>query len=122
MIFSGIFEPNELGSPHAKILLNRFLRLLFNAVLAFRNEQNKTIIERQDSDYKLDKDEENVLRYVAGYVPFSILKKLELRKPGPTKDSLLLVLHSWSKEQGGEHLTFLNYTRHWVEKQNRGGR
>ena len=38
--------------------------------------KGKTIIERQDSDFKLEEEEENVLRYVVGYVPFSILNTL----------------------------------------------
>lgn len=104
------------------ILLHYVANELLRQLLQFRNSMLDSPIDKlNEEDLKLDKQEENTLRYVAGYIPFSLLKMFEKRPDSPGKTAIVAVLHSWSKEQGGPEMSFLDYTRSWVERRNQGG-
>ena len=66
----------------------------------------------------LSKDELNAMRYAGGYVPHSLLKRFEKRK-GKKYDQFIECLGDMAVES--EHSDFLNYTKDWIGKVNRGG-
>lgn len=72
-------------------------------------------------DLKLTVAEEQTLRYVAGYVSFSI-SKFYARKSTEVGKAILQLVQSWKvqKDHGTEN-TFLAYTNKWVDRVNRGG-
>ena len=112
----------EFNSKDSLILHHFVVTDILKHILKFRNNfLDEPIDKLTDEDLKLDDHEENTIRYVAGYIPFSLLKSQEDRPEGKTKDALVAVLHSWNDEQGGRKMTFLEYTRAWTEKINRGG-
>uniref|UniRef100_A0A7M5WVV8 Uncharacterized protein n=2 Tax=Clytia hemisphaerica TaxID=252671 RepID=A0A7M5WVV8_9CNID len=115
-IFKDFPESKEL-----RILLHYILHKLHKQIWNYRNNLVENRPETKALSLKLTLQEENILRYVAGYIPYVLLKKLEDRKESDSKTALLLVLHSWSQEQGGKVIPFLEYTRSWTEKINRGG-
>ena len=61
----------------------------------------------------LTKDELNALRYIAGYIPFKLLKKLQKRQE----------FRRWLEGMAveGTETSFLDYTKEWIERVNRGG-
>ena len=67
----------------------------------------------------VDKHEEQVLRYVAGYVPFALKKRFMKVKNNLNAITFLQCLKGMSVP--GEGHSFLDYSKAWVEKQNRGG-
>ena len=71
----------------------------------------------------LESDEEESLRYVAGYVLYSL--KNSIKNPDPyLKKEVSRIIGSWGgkKDVGcSSNITFLEYTRYWAEKVNRGG-
>ena len=75
-------------------------------------------------DLKLSDREEQVLRYVAGYIPFS-LKRIYSRIQGNNAKTVLQVLSHWrAPSENGERAqpySFLDYTKRWSEEVNRGG-
>ena len=72
-------------------------------------------------ELKLTSEEEEILRYVAGYVPFSLKRKYLKQRYLPEGRAILTVLESWSTEEAKHELSFLDYTRKWTEERNRGG-
>ena len=84
-------------------------------------EYEKVVVE------DLTEDEQNALRYAAGYVPKKLIEKF--RKPTythPHKQDYLARLELLgegltSKELEKENTTFLEYTKKWVTSVDRGG-
>ena len=102
------------------ILLQAVLSNVQQLLLKKRNQSlNENTIK--DEDIKLSATKENTLRYVAGYIPFSLLKALGNRVESDGKEALVMILHSWNKEQTSTSVSFLNYTRDWVDRINHGG-
>ena len=62
------------------------------------------------------------MRYVAGYIVFSLKKKVE-RKTSPESKAILLLLNQFSKCDShlDEKVSLLEYTSHWVDQVNRRG-
>lgn len=111
----------ENESKDMRVLFHFILSKFQKKLWSFRNDFINKDADLEVPDLKLTAPEENTLRYVAGYIPHSIFKKLENQTESDSKSALVSVLHSWNKEQGGNHMNFLNYTREWTEKINRGG-
>ncbi|XP_071810704.1 uncharacterized protein [Apostichopus japonicus] len=65
----------------------------------------------------VDKHEEQILRYVAGYVPFALKKRY--MKVKSTENALIFL--QCLKGMSGEGDSFLGYSKAWVEKQKRDG-
>ena len=66
----------------------------------------------------LTDDEANALRYVAGYVPFSLQKKFGHRPE--FKHSLACMAVEGSSDEGSVD-SYLYYTKDWIGRVNRGG-
>lgn len=74
---------------------------------------------------ELNSDECNALRYVAGYVagyvPFCLIKKFtKSSNSHPFKSDYLLCLKKMSEEEGDDE-SFLAYTKRWLSVVDRGG-
>lgn len=67
----------------------------------------------------LSKDELNVLQYACGYVPQHLLKKFQKRS-GSKYDQFVQCLRQMA-DCGDNEEDFLAYTKHWIDKVNRGG-
>ena len=65
---------------------------------------------------RLTDEEENIIRYAAGYVPFALLKK---HKKIPQQKAPFLP--SVSVDWRWEDTSFLEYRKHWIKDVNRGG-
>lgn len=107
----------------SNMLFQFILTKLLQHLLAARNSiLFEELTTPSEDDLKLTPSEENTLRYVAGYIPYSIKEGLKGRKDGETKEALTRVLSCWDKNNlSSERLEFLNYTREWTTKINRGG-
>ena len=81
--------------------------------------------EHRDADSSqpvLKADDEQAVRYVAGYVVLSLTKKYEKRANDSTALNYLNCLGRMSENTSeGEPPTFLDYTKLWLEQINRGG-
>ena len=74
----------------------------------------------------LTPEEEKVLRYVAGFIPFSLKKKYYSRRDTNVGRVVLDLVSSWTssdlKDSRGESVsTLYEYSLSWTEKINRGG-
>lgn len=67
----------------------------------------------------LTSDEENILRYVAGYVPFKLLKRYE--KDLSLESTVGIIECLSAMAVNGEESSLLEYTRKWTHLVNRGG-
>ena len=79
-------------------------------------------IKEQELDTKLTAREEQVLRFVAGFIPYSI-KRTYKKMKGKDADLILQVIAMWHAPSDDKTTaeSFLNYTRKWTEEINRGG-
>ena len=69
----------------------------------------------------MEKSEEVSLRYVAGYIIISLKKSIKSKR-SPEGFALHQLLSCWeSKEELVKQVTFLEYTKTWVDRVNRGG-
>ncbi|XP_038062542.1 uncharacterized protein LOC119733034 [Patiria miniata] len=69
---------------------------------------------------KISKEEEQVLRYVAGYIPFALYKRFKMHK-NKVAEMYCKLLSSWKVPSSSNTKTFLDYTHEWIKLQNRGG-
>ena len=73
-------------------------------------------------ELKITQVEEKIIRYVAGYIPYSISKKLSSMKETPQRKIMLDIMKTWNKaDLPKDDLNILQYTNEWVDKVNRGG-
>ena len=67
----------------------------------------------------LTRDEENILRYACGYIPFKLLNQYEKNLSSELTDGIIECLSSMAIN--GEESTLFEYTTKWIELVNRGG-
>lgn len=66
--------------------------------------------------------EENIIRYAAGFVPFSLRRQCIARSKDLNNDEKIQCLNALlASNEDGNPQTFREYTKSWLEKQNRGG-
>ena len=83
-----------------------------------RSDTDQTTSSEDAGTSSMSKDELNVLQYVGGYVPHSLLKKYEKRS-GTKYEQFITCLGNMAVLS--EHDCFLEYTKEWVQRVNRGG-
>ena len=88
---------------------------LFSSMVKSRCGSCSTVATKAAS---MTKEEENIVRYASGYVPYSLMKKHERNV---TEKSAFFVECLSSMAVNGEEESFLEYTREWSSKVNRGG-
>lgn len=109
-----------IGQEHAAdCLLQQYVNdKLFQEII-----NSKLVAEEEDSrefESDLNIDECQALRYVAGYVPYRLVKKFK-KSSHPLKDDFLICLEKMrSSDEEGEE-SFLDYTKRWVKAIDRGG-
>ena len=64
-------------------------------------------------------DEVNVMRYASGFVPYKLLRKYELESG--EKVHFVACLQGMSVSYGSNQTDFLECTKSWLDKVNRGG-
>ena len=66
--------------------------------------------------------EEKTLRFMSGYIPYSLRKKYKKMKESSTSKTVLKVIESWdaNREENLTDCGLMEYTKEWVEKVNRG--
>ncbi|XP_038065836.1 uncharacterized protein LOC119735944 [Patiria miniata] len=105
---------------HVYTVFQYLLLSVFQRVIEARNKKDAPEIHEPLTQNSLDKEEEKVLRYVGGYIPFALLKKFRKQK-NQTAEVFCKFLASWEVAGSGYAKNFLEYTREWIDTQNRGG-
>ena len=72
-------------------------------------------------DLRLTAVEENTLRHVSRYIPYSLRQKHLKLKDGVTSRAILSVIKFWCVDPASSSKTFLQYTKEWTSNINRGG-
>ena len=111
---------NDVENP---LYFKQFMQLVTRRVM---DEAVKAVFEHEthpstpQQDQSLSAEEEQALRYVAGYIPMK-LKKQYAKQPNNVRAlKYMECLHSMNEEEGDD-VEFLQYTKLWVEQVNRGG-
>lgn len=77
----------------------------------------------QTSEFQLSESEQQTVRYVGGYIAFS-LKKAVKNKTSPEGKALVELIKQWGNlddDATNIDVSLLNYTKAWVDVVNRGG-
>ena len=104
---------------HIHIVYQHLLLDLVALIIKDRNTADSPP-QNPSSDVVLSKQEEQVLRYAAGYVPFALCEKLR-RQRNNTAAKFCKILSTWRVCSTNTAKTFLEYTNDWINVQNRGG-
>lgn len=98
-----------------QILLQEVLKHLLHAVLSRRNMSSPKTQDKEEHD-------EEVLRYIAGFVPYALSKRYRIVKSKTAKTYLAFLQNLRVSEDEYTHAdSFLEYTCVWTILQNRGG-
>ena len=102
-------------------ILQHILDMLLERLITDRNSVDLPIMEHAINSSKLNKNEEQVLAYVAGYIPFAMRKHYDKLVNNSTACKYVDILTKWATDgpYTGQ-FSFLNYTRDWITAQNRG--
>ena len=77
--------------------------------------------EISSEDLRLIAVEEKTLRYVSGYIRYSLRQKYLKLKDGVTSGAILSVIEFLCVDPASSSKTFLQYTKEWTNNINRGG-
>ena len=111
--------PGEPFLPHFTQFITR--KVMEEAVAIVFPLQNPDADVLQQT---LKADDEQALRYVAGYVPMVLRRKYLKQADNPvaiTYLKCLTTMKDGNEEHGSDVHDFLGYTKEWIEKVNRGG-
>lgn len=115
---------SELLPVHCKTLfVQTLIRKLFEKIVRLKSMLPS--IDSEDDFYKptIPPIEENILRYAAGFVPFLLKKQCIKRESSSMElDENIKCLNCVGVSNEIDHPNaFLDYTKSWLRKQNRGG-
>ncbi|XP_066911872.1 uncharacterized protein [Clytia hemisphaerica] len=98
-----------------------FLKHFLQKTLAFCIKPNDEVVDVRK--IAMTKDEESTLRYVAGYLIFSLKRKLKGKTSSQARAVTALIeqLASKNDDDLGDRISLNDFTCHWVEQINRGG-
>ena len=103
------------------LLMQNIFEECFNLILKAKFKTG----EQPSQVKELTSDESNALRYVAGYVPHNLSKKLSKGKNHSYKASFLQCLHDMGVKGEDnsivEQSSLQDFTKTWIHKINRGG-
>lgn len=97
-------------------------KLLDFVILQVGKDQKPTESEVVDSRAGDMEHDAKVLRYIAGFIPYALLKRYKRSKAALAKE-YAEILQTWKapEDAGTVAPSFLSYTCAWIEMQNRGG-
>ena len=93
-------------------------------VVRVGKEQTPSSTEKEATEPRaqFDDRDDQVLRYIAGFIPYTLLKRYRKCKTTIAKEYSALSLNCKAKEDKDTQApSFLSYTIAWVEMQNSGG-
>ena len=98
------------------------INLLFENIIFLKTTVVPTTTKDSPSEeIEMTVVEENILRYAVGFVPFSLKKQCAKRKIDEFRQKIKCLNSLGVEDELEQSQTFLEYTRSWIEKQNRGG-
>ena len=102
------------------IFIQTLVRKLFEKIIILKSGKQSGS-EATESPKEITNVEESILRYAAGYVPFALKKKCKKRQC-PESDVQIKYLNAIGvMSEVEDPQSFLEYTKCWIAKQNRGG-
>ena len=106
-------------------LLDTFVMNIVSYVIEFENRGKYKNLPVTPKEVPLNDNEQQILRYVSGYIVFSLKKKYNLlSRSSKSKEgaiAALQLLGTFVKGQISKVHNFLDFTHRWVEQVNRGG-
>ena len=104
------------------LLFNTVLKRLFELSLEWRNE---TVLKETftKADVKLSVEEQKTLRYVAGFMPFSLAKRYKIKQDTAVGKAVLETISSWrlNSSDNDKDMNFLEFSKCLTDRVNRGG-
>ena len=92
-------------------------RYLLYLVKERKTIQCLPVNEISSEDLQWTAVEENTLRYVSGYIPYSLRQKYLKLKDVVTSRAILSIIKFWCVGPASSSNTFLQYTKKWMDKQ-----
>ena len=94
-------------------------QILFEDTIKMKfQEQHSKTREAVSSSRVLTKDEQNIVRYASGYIAVSLLRRYK-QQHGQKAASFVECLSHMAVDGPGD--SFMDYTKEWISKVNRGG-
>ncbi|XP_066919034.1 uncharacterized protein [Clytia hemisphaerica] len=101
-------------------LLNNIFKSFFQLSLTWRNDKLLTR-NFNEIDVKLSSQEQKTLRYVAGFIPFSLSKRFKNRQDTDMGKVVVETIETWRANPNENKKSFLEFSKSWTERVNRGG-
>ncbi|XP_078686639.1 uncharacterized protein LOC144919218 [Branchiostoma floridae x Branchiostoma belcheri] len=110
------------GKTQCDLLYQFVTRNVFEALIRKKHSVDAPCSSAASNlDLTMSNNEEQVLRYIAGYIPHALLRRYR-RFSNKTAKLYVAVLQQWKVSSVTHtHTTFLKYTKGWVDAVNRGG-
>ena len=110
---------SELNIVIAESTLNILLPVLFQMFLNSSHGANvrtppKEVVE-------LGIEDEQVLRYVCGYIPYKLIKRYRTYDNNEGAKICIEILKKWSVPAESEANSYISYSRKWIDQVSRGG-
>ena len=107
----------------SELLYQFVLRHFYQCSLTWRNKIMITTVDplkKEDLEFSLE--EEKILRYVAGYIPFSLRKKYWSQQENHVGKAVFALIDSWTikEDKKSTKVSFFDYTKTWIERNDRG--
>ena len=121
----------EISTKASDMLFQYVITKFYELSLVWKNSILINISAIDESELDFTVEEEKILRYVAGFIPFSLRKRYWSQKHSLRKEILVPIgkavfslLDSWtctSDKKDMNSVSFYDYTKSWTETINRGG-
>ena len=106
-------------------LLDTFVMNVVSYVIEFENRGKYKNLPMTPKEVPLNDSEQQILRYVSGYINFALKKKYKLLSKSSKLKEVAIAAHqllrTFMKCQISKVHNFLDFTHSWVEQVNRGG-
>ena len=123
--FEAYLSPALSTQPISKLFIQSLSRKFFEKIVLAMKKADAKYQSDESSSCKaiqMTNVDENILRYAAGYVPFALRKQCLKQAHNSERKQKAECLSALQVENEDEQLhSFYNYTKYWIEKQNRGG-
>ncbi|CAH1241400.1 Hypp6358 [Branchiostoma lanceolatum] len=111
----------SIGKSQCPLLYQFVSRKVLEGLLRKKHSVDVPSASASNTDITISSHEEQVLRYIAGYIPHALLRRYQ-RFSNKTAQVYVAVLQKWKVSAVTKtQTTFLEYTKGWVDRVNRGG-